>query len=520
MDKKLVLSKRLSRPLVLLGKRVRLSWLAAGVIALLFLGSRLVNLMILPMFVDEGIHLYWAQQMWLTGDFLHGTEAGKYLYIWLLLAVINWTENPLIAARVLSVFIGLAGGCAVFGLARTLWPAQRRSAWVAVVIYLILPFPVIIERMALADSLLTALTTGVLILSLQFIRHPHPIRGYALGVCLGLVCLTKLNGFIYFVIPLLAALLLIDNQKYSLKILAKPYLISLLVILPIIIDVPKQFLSVVAHSLPNPTVPNLPATTWWLYGLGETWLDLTTYVTWPILLLAMMRLGYDLWTGKRIAFLLTMLLLLTPAVYTLLGKDTWFSRYLLPIVPILVVLAAQTITDLGAGLAQQTPLKSSLLWLISTCFLALLPSFIFYYQLITNPLQVSFTPIDRWQYITGWPSGYGITEVVDWLKKEAEKNGGLAVITDSYSGPTQEGARFYLGKQQPNLYWHSLNLRNTSPEILQTFIKTQSVHVVLLLNEPVDAREGPLASACSSVLKIFPKPENQSRLVIKSCRAP
>jgi 4-amino-4-deoxy-L-arabinose transferase-like glycosyltransferase len=410
----------------------------------------------------------------------------------------------------------LAGCYNVFYLARTLWPAQYRAAWLSICIYLILPFPVVIERMVLADGLLAALTTGVLILSLKFIRQPRPVYGYALGVYLGLTCLTKLNGFIYLIIPLLAALFLANTPKYALRTLVRPYLIALLVMLPAIIGLPGQFLSVVAHSLPDPTVFPRPATDWWLYGLGETWLDLTTYVTWPILLLACMRLVYELRTGPRRALLLTILLLLTPTVYTLLGKDVWFSRYLLPIVPILVVLAARALTDLSVNLVQHTPLKNSWFWLVSTCFLSLLPSFIFYYHLITNPLLVSFTPVDRWQYITGWPSGYGLEEAVDWLKRETKAQA-ITVVTNSYSGPAQEGARFYLGQQPPNLYWYSLNLSNSSPKILQTFIQTQSSPVLLLLNEPVDEREGAAAALCSSVLKVFAKPENQSRLVIKGC---
>jgi len=500
----------------LLYKPSHLSWLAGGLLVATFLLSRLMNLMALPIFVDEGMHISRAQQMLTTGDFIHGTAAGKFLHIWLLISIVNWTGNSLMAARALSAVTGLASGIATFYLARLLWPRQN-IGWIAALIYLVLPLPFINERMALADSLLTALTTLILILSLKLIRQPNPVTGYALGLCLGLAYLTKLNGLIYLAIPVFS-LILLKGWQQSAKILIRPYLVAFMVSLPTVTEFPRQFLSVAVRGLSNPMGPQTSTITWWLYSLGETWLDLTTYVTWPILLLAAMRLLYDLRSREREASLFAVLLLLSPAVYALLGKDVWYSRYLLPIVPLLAVLAARTLSDLASLLAQQTRLKHSRIWLVLLCLLTLLPGMIFNYQLITNPSYAPFTPVDRWQYITGWPSGYGLAEAVTWLQQEAARKGPLVVITSIYSGPTQEGLRLYLGNDEPDIRLLSVDLRSDSGEMLQRLVQTQTVPTLLVLNEPIDRDPNPLASTCPTTRAIFAKPENKSRLVLKGCK--
>lgn len=181
-------------------KTSRLDWLVGCLLIAVFLTSRLANLTILPIFTDEGMHIGRAQQMLETGDFIGGTLAGKFLHTWLLALTIPWTQNLLVAARALSVATGLACVIATILLAYTLWP-HRNMGWVTALIYLALPLPLINERMALSDSLLTVLTTLILILSIRLIRKPRPVIGYALGVCLGLAYLTKLNGLIYFAIP-------------------------------------------------------------------------------------------------------------------------------------------------------------------------------------------------------------------------------------------------------------------------------------------------------------------------------
>jgi 4-amino-4-deoxy-L-arabinose transferase-like glycosyltransferase len=499
----------------LLNKSSYLDWLFGGLLLAIFLASRLLNLMALPIFVDEGLHIAWAQQMWAAKDFVHGTGDGKFLPIWLLALVVPWTSDPLAAARIISVISGLASGIATLYLAYTLWP-QRGLVWTSAIIYLFLPLPLLCERMVLVDSLLTALATLILALSIKFIRHPTKAAGRILGLCLGLAYLTKLTGLFYLAIPILSFICL-NGRQQSARILIRPYLVALVVAIPAVLEFPSQLVGAAVQRILNPTGRSISAGDWRLYGLGETWLDLITYVTWPVLLLAIMQLLHGLRSRRREATLLAILLLITPSFYILSAKDVWCSRYLLPIAPLLVILAAQALTNLASLLAQGSRLGHYKAWLALLCSAILLPSLTFDRQLITEPDQTPFTSVDRWQYVTGWPAGYGLDETIAWLRNQAA-HGPLNVVTNIYSGPTQEGLRLYMGKGSPNIHLISINLQTGQVPLLQ-LIQSQPSPTVLLLNEPIDQVADAALALCPTVLMTFPKPEDQSRLVVRSCAA-
>jgi 4-amino-4-deoxy-L-arabinose transferase-like glycosyltransferase len=493
------------------------AWLAGSILAGIFLVTRFLNLAALPIFVDEGIHLSWAQVMWTSGDFLHGTAAGKFLHIWLLALATAWTPNPLLAARALSGLIGLLGGLATICLANTLWP-HSKLAWVVAPIYLFLPLPLVTERLVLVDSLLTLLTTLILILSLGLVRQPRRLTTFALGLCLGLAYLTKLSGLIYLLIPLLA-FVLAPEGKQSARVLIGPYLIAFLVALPTASELLGQFVSEAIRSIVSPLGSEVPDAHWRLYGLGETWIDLLTYVTWPILLLAAVSLVHGLRAKERGMRLVGALLLLTPSVYVLLARDVWYSRYLLPIVPLIVVLAARSLAHLAALLAEYTGVARGRVWLASLSALCLVPGLIFDYKLITDPAQAPLAPTDRWQYVTGWPSGYGLPEAATWIQKKAAEEGPLLVITDVHSGPTREGIRLHLANE-PDIRLLSLNLGSSlAHEELHHLVQAQPGPLLLFLNLPADQSWDFSDSPCPTPLAVFPKPDDHSQLMLKLCSA-
>jgi 4-amino-4-deoxy-L-arabinose transferase-like glycosyltransferase len=468
--------------------------------------------MALPIFVDEGLHISRAQGMLNSGDYIHGTGAGKFLHIWWLTSVLHLFDSPLLSARLLSVIAGLSSALTVFLLARLWWP-KHNLGWLAAFIYIALPLPLMNDRMALADNLLTTLTMLILIFSVRHTNQLSRATSFALGICLGLSYLTKLNGLIYFVIPIFSVIFLSKDWKISFKSLLLPYLVAFVVILPTIPEFLNQFLSVAIRGLPNPLEP-IPTWQWWLYGLAETWFDITTYTTWPVLTLASIRLLYDLKSGNRKASLLMALLFITPLIYIFLGKDVWYSRYLLPMVPILAMLAARTLADL-AQLSAQITFGPQKIWLPFLCFVLLMPSFVFDYHLVKQPDKAALTPVDRWQYIVGWPAGYGLPQAVAWLEQEATANGPFTLITTRFSSPVQEGIRLYL-QGQPNIYLVSADWRSQKTQ-LPDLIKEQIRPTFIILNEPADQDQEPLTSLCPTTLATFPKPENHSRLVIEAC---
>jgi len=62
---------------------------------------------------------------------------------------------------------------------------------------------------------------------------------------------------------------------------------------------------------------------------------------------------------------------------------------------------------------------------------------------------------DRWQYMTGWPSGYALTHVVAYLHRQ-EAHGPLTVISSMYNPP---------GDALIVLVGHERNITLTGPEL-------------------------------------------------------
>jgi hypothetical protein len=54
--------------------------------------------------------------------------------------------------------------------------------------------------------------------------------------------------------------------------------------------------------------------------------------------------------------------------------------------------------------------------------------------IIASPERTPLIAFDRWQYVTGWPSGYALTHVVAYLHRQ-EAHGPITVISSIYNPP-------------------------------------------------------------------------------------
>jgi len=79
----------------------------------------------------------------------------------------------------------------------------------------------------------------------------------------------------------------------------------------------------------------------------------------------------------------------------------------------------------------------------------------FSYTIIFNPLNSPLPKVDRFQFLDDWPSGYGINEVVDFIKLKA-KDDKIFVGTEGTFGLTPAALNIYL-KDNKNVevkgYW-------------------------------------------------------------------
>ena len=54
--------------------------------------------------------------------------------------------------------------------------------------------------------------------------------------------------------------------------------------------------------------------------------------------------------------------------------------------------------------------------------------------LIGARARAPYIPFDRWQYVTGWPSGYALMDAVAYLRRQ-ERRGPITVVSSIYNPP-------------------------------------------------------------------------------------
>jgi 4-amino-4-deoxy-L-arabinose transferase-like glycosyltransferase len=182
-----------------------------------FLFFRLVNLNIIPVFADEAIYIFWSQQAWHdhTQRFISLSDGKPPLHTWLMIPFLKIIKDPLIAGRLLSVMAGLATLVALFLLVRKVF--NQKLALTASILLSICPFLVFYNRLAVADSLLTAFAVWSFYLSLLLKEKPDLGKAFLLGFCWGGGLLTK-QPALYFI--LLSPLVFLLERRFNFR---KPF---------------------------------------------------------------------------------------------------------------------------------------------------------------------------------------------------------------------------------------------------------------------------------------------------------
>jgi hypothetical protein len=504
--------------LILVGALVGLIWL------------RTFQPLLLPMFHDEGLHISRAQLALNEHTLLMGTEGGKYLQVWLLALILPFANNPLLSARILSAVIGLLAGIGCYLLARHLYE-RNDVALAATVLYAITPYILFFDRMGLADGLLSALAIWSLLLSLITVRHTHWWSTLALGLCLGLAAATKLNGALFLVFPILVAWLWRHEcpLRSALPRLLVAWLLAVLWLLPSLLDFAPQYKSTIVRSWVDSAEEGIPH----LNRLGQNLITIATtlwtYLTLPYLLLAMAEAVRSLWRRDRSSWLLTLAALVTLIFFFLTaGVDKFYPRYILPAFPFLLILAARGLVALADWLRERTPQTIPRLpgpeartgrqgLLVGLVLLISLPALRFDYPLLSDPSKAPWLPLDRWQYVDGWPAGYGVIDAATYLRQQADELGVIIVVKRATSELRTGVWVHYL--EQPNIIFNPINFRQADPQELVQALHNAPAPVFVALDRPsedayaADFTAGVYAPY-STLVATFPRPGGASRIEV------
>ncbi|HUG54364.1 MAG TPA: hypothetical protein VMR21_12215, partial [Vicinamibacteria bacterium] len=112
--------------------------------------------------------------------------------------------------------------------------------------------------------------------------------------------------------------------------------------------------------------------------------------------------------------------------------DIWFPRYLVFLNGPFMALAAWGAQGLARAVARRRPRAPVRIAAVAGLMLALLPTVLLDARILVDPARAALVDLDRLQYVTGWPSGYGVRDTLAFVREERERHpGGIIVVTHS-----------------------------------------------------------------------------------------
>ena len=446
----------------------------------LYLASRLCALTALPMFLDERIYLRWAYWIVQGRRLQVPFVAGKGLSVWVLAAVTPHSADPLLAGRLLTVAVGILTLVAVHRLAARL-TGDVRAADLAAVFYIVCPFTLFHDRMVLADPYLSAFTAWTLLLALRLAGTPRLRDGVALGAAMALGIAAKVTGLPLLAVPVLVLVVMGGTRRAWVKPLAIAYVVAIgFIAYPVwrFFSRPSGELAKLAGTGgdDSPLVAAVSANV----GLAASWL--WRYWTPGLVLLAAVGLVVGLRTSalRRGALLLLLAALGPVAIFASVSR-VWFPRYILFTTVPLVILAALGFRVLLDAVDRRSPVSPSMGALRTAMLLALVlaPALRFDVALWTDPSRAPLPDVDRFQYVTGWPSGYGSRDSVEFLRaRRAERPEGLTLVTPGPSITASAVRLLWAGDS-------TIDVRAVDPTAAVPADFTRPVYVVVSVAEGV-----------------------------------
>jgi len=438
-----------------------------------YFASRLINLTSIPVFADEGIYIRWAQVMRSepTLRFLPLSDGKQPLFMWLVIPFLKLISDPLFAGRITSVFAGFG---TLLGLSSLIWYITRSKQAVVIggLFYIITPYSLFFDRMALADSLLAMFAVWSVFIGILFIQHPRLDLAMILGFVLGGGLITKSPGLLFVLLQSTLLLTVTKRQKsHFLKIIAG-WTIAGLIAFAIynvlrlgpnfhMIGARNQdyiftFSEVVKHPL-NPLTGNLKSTLNWLALL----------LTWPLFSLLL----FSTFSKKHSHYIHTFILwILIPIIFQGLIAKVYTPRYLLFIVPVIIVTITLLLSNIQISVKK--PIHLFLFFLLITFPLA--KSF----QILTNPAHAQLPERMRSGYFREWTAGYGIKEIAQYLT-ERSKDRTVVVGTEGYFGTLPDGLQIYT-EGNPNITVIGTGQPVTkTPESLLNSLEEHEVYLVV-----------------------------------------
>lgn len=414
----------------------RREYLPLIILLLFYLFTRLFNLLILPLFTDESIYIYWAKIIAETHSqyFISLTDGKPPLLIWMTAILLKLlpADLYLLAGRIPSVLSGLVALIAIYKLTEILF-TSKRTAIIAGVLYIICPMTLFYDRMALFDSMLTATLLASIYYAVRTGQTKKLSDALLWGLFLGFAFLSKPTALVFLPLTIFSAIVLlpIKEMKRDWKRLGGLSVLAVLIgegmnnlqrlsdAYPAMLRKNAQFQQPIAELLKHPfllTLGNLKGFYFWTID----------YFTLPFFVFGIFAFLLGFVKRSKEALLLFILWFVPLFLLATVGREV-FPRYILIVVPYFLIIAAFAINWL---LSQ----KKFFLYVGYFVIAGIVIPLIYFDSLIlTDPPRAPLPEADKNQYILQHPAGYGLETVYDFIREKSQSQR-ITIVTQGTFG--------------------------------------------------------------------------------------
>jgi 4-amino-4-deoxy-L-arabinose transferase-like glycosyltransferase len=370
-------------------------------LTILYLISRIWDFLKQPPFVDELLYIRWTDSIasnWMN-PWITVTEDGQPpLFFWLGAIIKNLTNlDTLMILRLISIFFGLTTLLILLKTVTKIFDSKLAN--IVGLIYVIFPMFLWYDRLAMRESMITlaALLVVYGLISRFFLSKPSGIYISLLGFIFGIA--TKGTGIIF--IPIILLTYAIYHKKIKLE---KSDLISFSIFVSTI-----TLLYIGAHSI-------ISKGETFLFESGDLlkhiYLNTYSTISWvldystlPVLLVGMWGFATLIYQKSQISIYYSLVLITTLFIETVVAK-VYFPRYFLWTMLFWIIFISKGIQELFSK-----PFGKIV------AIFTVIPILILDFNMIAFPFKAKLPEIERWQYLTGWPSGYGIKDMALEIQK-------------------------------------------------------------------------------------------------------
>ncbi|NPV66301.1 MAG: hypothetical protein HPY64_04060 [Anaerolineae bacterium] len=373
----------------------------AALLVLALWAARLIVLGAFPPFIDEGVHLHYAEEQRVISPFIHADE-GRLLTTGLYALVQPERSGGLWLARVMTLLALLPGYAAIISSARL--AAGRHGALFAGLLLLFSPYHHFFNRMAMADTLAASTVAIGLYFAFRLVRRAATgdaiLSGLALFTALGF----KVTALPYYGIPL-AAVLTLGRGRHSRQARARWLLIALGTLLGLtaafglgLRALGYDYFGLFGHHNPDPLSGLLPTLVANLSLMTDT---AAIFLSPGVVAVCGLGLLYLLIRRK---FFLPLCLVVPAMIIALSARQS--TRFYETPVTLLLLIGAVGLADIIRGRSRSIALLIAA-GIVAWGLMVWLP---FAVTAARQPDRLPLHPATAGEYISGDGSGFGLAE--------------------------------------------------------------------------------------------------------------